>query len=143
MSVLNLNFKKIAANKDKLTELSNVVDNLHSKVSSKENVIDKINNKIEALEDEFKKLLGISENNVKKDIVSKEIKSLILSGEISNNISGLKYAMRNGCEPKLFTEVVQKLEKDKMIERFGEVNNQSSNIHRAKVYQIKMLNNGT
>lgn len=82
------------------------------------------------------------ESNVKKDIVSKEIKSLILSGEISNNIFGLKYAMLNGCEPKLFTEVVHELEKEKLIKRFGEVNNQSSSIHRAKVYHIKKLNNG-
>ena len=84
-----------------------------------------------------------SENNVKKDIVSKEIKRLILSGEISDNISGLKYAMHNGCEPKLFTELVQELEKEKLIKRFGKVNNQSSSIHRAKVYHIKRLNNDT
>ena len=100
---------------------------------------------IATIDNNFEKgtLFFHSESNVKKDIVSKEIKSLILSGKISNNISGLKYAMHNGCEPKLFTEVVQELENDKMIERFGEVNNQSSSIHRAKVYQIKKLNNGT
>jgi len=82
-------------------------------------------------------------NNIKKDTLSNEIKRLILSGEISDNITGLKYAMHNGCEPKLFTEVVQKLEKDKLIERFGDVNNQSSNIHKAKNYNIKRLNDGT
>lgn len=83
------------------------------------------------------------ENNIKKDTVSKEIKHLILSGKISNNITGLKFAMHNGCEPKLFTVVVQKLEKEKLIERFGAVNNQSSNIHKAKVYHIKRLVYGT
>lgn len=83
------------------------------------------------------------ENNIKKDTVSKEIKRLILSGEISDNISGLEFAMKNGCEPKLFTEIIQELEKDKLIERFGEVNNQSSSIHRAKVYHIKRLGYGT
>ena len=83
------------------------------------------------------------ENNIKKDTVSKEIKHLILSGEISDNIKGLKFAMHNGCEPKLFSEVVQKLEKEKLIERFGDVNNQSSNIHKAKVYHIKRLDYGT
>ena len=51
--------------------------------------------------------------------------------------------MHKGCEPKLVTEVVQELEKEKLIERFGEVNNQSSSIHRAKVYHIKRLKNGT
>lgn len=83
------------------------------------------------------------ENNIKKDTVSKEIKRLILSGEISDNIGGLKFAMYNGCEPKLFTEVVQKLEKEKLIDRYGDVNNQSSNIHRAKMYYLKRLNDGT
>jgi len=81
--------------------------------------------------------------NVKKDTVSIEIKSLILSGEISDNISGLKYAMHNGCEPKLFTEIVKKLENELQIERFGNINNQSSDIHKAKVYNIKKLNDGT
>lgn len=83
------------------------------------------------------------ENNIKKDTVSKEIKRLILSREISDNIRGLKFAMYNGCEPKLFTEVVQKLEKEKLIERYGDVNNQSSKIHRAKTYHLKRLTNGT
>jgi len=83
------------------------------------------------------------ENNIKKDTVSKEIKRLILSGEISDNIGGLKLAMYNGCEPKLFTEVVQKLEKEKLIKRYGDVNNQSSNIHIAKTYYLKRLNNDT
>ena len=83
------------------------------------------------------------ENNIKKDTVSKDIKRLILSGKISDNREGLKYAMNNGCEPKLFTDVVKQLEKDGLIERFGEVNNQSSNIHKAKIYQIKRLKNGT
>lgn len=77
------------------------------------------------------------DNNVKKETVSKEIRKHILSGEITDNITGLKCAMRNGCEPKLFTEVIQNLEKEKLIERIGEVNNQSSNIHKAKIYHIK------
>jgi len=88
-------------------------------------------------------LFGSLGENVKKDTVSGEIKSLILSGEIPDNISGLKFAMHKGCEPKLFTEVVQKLEKQKLIERFGDVNNQSSNIHRVKKYHLKRLNHGT
>ena len=80
-----------------------------------------------------------SESNVKKDIVSKEIKQLILSGEISDNITGLKYAMHKGCEPKLFTETVKLLEENNLIERFGELNYQSSNVHKAKVYNIKKV----
>lgn len=81
--------------------------------------------------------------NVKKDTVSDEIKKLILEGKITNNILGLKYAMRNGCEPKLFTEIVIKLEKEKMIERYGAVNQQSSGVHKVKTYEIKVLNHGS
>jgi len=55
----------------------------------------------------------------------------------------LKFSIYCGCEPNLFTEVVRRLEKEKLIKRFGDVNNQSSSIHKAKVYQIKRLNNGT
>lgn len=83
------------------------------------------------------------ESTIKKDIVSREIKKLILTGKLSDNISGLKYAMRNGCEAKLFVEAIKDLEKEKMIERIGDANNQSSNIHKAKIYRIKILKNGT
>ena len=79
------------------------------------------------------------EHSIKKDIVSEEIKELILSGKITDNRTGLKLAMYKGCESKLFTQVVQELEKNKKIERVGEINNQSSNIHRVKIYHIKRL----
>ena len=76
--------------------------------------------------------------NIKKDTVSKEISELILSGEISDNKTGLKFALTKGCEPKLFTEVVQKLIKNKSIEIVGKFNKQSTSIHRIKEpYQIK------
>jgi three-Cys-motif partner protein len=81
--------------------------------------------------------------NVKKDTVSKEIKELILSGEITGNKTGLKYALINGCEPKLFTEVVQNLINRKAIEIIGKFNKQSTSIHKIKEpYQIKRINNG-
>ncbi len=83
------------------------------------------------------------ESNIKKETISSEIKQLILSGQIIDNVSGLKLAMHKGCEPILFTQVVQQLEKEKLIERYGNVNNQSSIIHKAKVYYIKRLGNGT
>lgn len=82
--------------------------------------------------------------NVKRDTSADEIKRLILSGKIRDNISGLKYAMHKGCEPKLFTEVILQLEKENKIIRQGNVNNQSSNIHRIKEpYFLKTINNGT
>lgn len=80
--------------------------------------------------------------NIKKDTISAEIRKLILNGEIIDNITGLKYSMNRGCEPKLFTEVVKELESEKKIERVGDKNYSSTNIHRLKgrkEYQIKKL----
>jgi len=71
------------------------------------------------------------------------MRKLILSGEIFDNKTGLKYALTNGCEPKLFTEVVQKLINDNLIEIEGKFNKQSTSIHRIKEpYQIMRKNNG-
>ncbi len=76
--------------------------------------------------------------NRKKDAVSKKIKELILSKEISDNKTGLRYALIKGCEPKLFTEVVQQLINANLIEIVGKFNRQSAKIHRIKdLYQIK------
>lgn len=80
-----------------------------------------------------------SEDNIKKDIVSKKIKQLILSDEITDNITGLKYAMQKGCEPKLFTDVVKELEKDNKIKRIGDKNYSSTNIHKVREYKIKRI----
>ncbi len=77
--------------------------------------------------------------NIKKDTVSKEIRELILSGKITDNKTGLRYALTKGCEPKLFTNVVQKLINEKSIEIVGKFNKQSTNIHRIKeIYKIKL-----
>ena len=77
----------------------------------------------------------------KKDRVKKNIKNHILSGKIIDNISGLKFALQQGCEPVLFTEVVKELEKKKKIERYGELNYSSTNISKAKKYNIKVCGN--
>jgi len=82
------------------------------------------------------------QNPIKIDDVKKDIKEKILSENIKDNINGLKYAMLKGCEPKLFTQVVQELEKQNLIEREGNINNSSSNIHKVQLYQIKIINNG-
>lgn len=79
------------------------------------------------------------ENTIKKTNVSEEIKELILLGKIKDNITGLKFAISNGCEPILFTEAIKELESNKMIERIGDKNNQSANIHRAPLYKINVL----
>lgn len=53
--------------------------------------------------------------SIKKDKISKDIENKILSKELTDNISGLKFALKNGCLPKLFTETVKKLEKEKKL----------------------------
>jgi hypothetical protein len=78
----------------------------------------------------------------KKLEIEKSVKELILTGKISNNIEGFKFVMQNGCEPKLFTEVVKTLEKQNKIRRTGQLNYDSSNIHRLqkdKVYYISLI----
>ena len=81
------------------------------------------------------------QNTNKKREIRSLIKENILARKICDNITGLKFTMKNGCEPKLFTEVVQELEKANLIERTGDVNNTSSNIHNAKIYNIRVTTN--
>ncbi len=80
-------------------------------------------------------------NPLKKELIKEDLKEKIISGDIQNNISGFKYTMLQGCEPKLFTEVVKQMEKEHKIERFGELNYSSTNIHKVKEYHIKLRGN--
>ena len=78
------------------------------------------------------------ETTVIKEKIKNEIKELILSGKISDNKAGLKHALKRGCEPKLFTEVVQELINNKSIKIVGKFNKQSTKIHRiTELYKIK------
>ncbi len=79
-----------------------------------------------------------SQPNKKQRIIS-EIEGQILHGEITDNITGLKYALRKGWLPVLFTEVVKDLEKQGKIYREGEVNNASTNIHKVQRYTIHVI----
>ena len=79
------------------------------------------------------------ENSNKKSTVKEQIERLILDGSINTNIEGLKYALTQGCEPKLFVEVITKLKKDQRISIEGKFNRQSSNIHRVDKYNIVLL----
>ena len=74
----------------------------------------------------------------KKTEVEEKLKNLILNEKIRDNITGLKYTLHRGCEPALFTNVVKRLEKENLIQRTGDVNNSSSNIHRVKKYLIQV-----
>ncbi len=80
---------------------------------------------------------------VKKEAMIQDIKEQLLSGKIKDNLAGFKYTVSKGCEPKLFTQVIKELELKQQIVREGEVNNISTNIHRATKYQIRTKNNGT
>ncbi|MBN1804832.1 MAG: three-Cys-motif partner protein TcmP [Sedimentisphaerales bacterium] len=77
----------------------------------------------------------------KKKEISKKIEKEIIKGNITNNIDGFKFTIYNGCEPSLFTKLVKKLEENKQIIRLGNINNNSTNVHRAKKYTIKVLKN--
>ena len=85
-------------------------------------------------------MLFYDENEtVKKQMVEFDIRNKILTGKISDNKSGLKYALKNGCLPESFTSVVKKLELEKKISRIGELNYSSTNIHKVKQYKISIL----
>lgn len=76
--------------------------------------------------------------------VKEEIKKNILSKKITNNIDGLKFALKNRCLPKTFTVVVKSLEKEKIIKRIGGTSYISTNIHRIRkeckyYYEIELI----
>lgn len=77
-----------------------------------------------------------STDTVKKIAVQEELACKILHSEILDNEAGLKYALKKGCEPKLFVETVNKLLKQNKIEVDGKYNAQSTNIHKVDKYKI-------
>ncbi|MCF7809834.1 three-Cys-motif partner protein TcmP [bacterium] len=86
-------------------------------------------------------LFHVKNSSNKKYKVISELRKSILSGLIVDNISGFKYTMRMGCEPKLFTQVVRELEEEGLIKRAGTLNYSSTNIHNAKRYYFEVCNN--
>jgi three-Cys-motif partner protein len=84
-------------------------------------------------------LFYTGETTNKKERIKDDIKKKILSGEISDNRKGLKYALKNRCLPELFVTTVSELEKDKHIRCFPKLNKQSTNIHKVNLYQIEVL----
>ena len=79
------------------------------------------------------------EGSNKKQDVSKELKQKILSKEITNNKEGLKYALKCGCEPKVYVDVINGLIKDKKVSIDGQFNKTAMNIHSAKLYNISVI----
>lgn len=82
------------------------------------------------------------ENNSNKlSKVKETLTSLILQGEIDNNKDGIKYVLREGCQPKLFVEVIQNLISRKKVEIIDgyKFNKKASNAHKVDVYKFKVL----
>jgi three-Cys-motif partner protein len=86
-------------------------------------------------------LFYTGETTNKKEKIKDIIKKKILSGEIADNRSGLKYALKNRCMPELYVSVIQELEKNKIIKCTPKINRQSTNIHKVNIYQIEVLKN--
>lgn len=72
----------------------------------------------------------------KIDAVKKEIKEAVLSGTISSNKEGLLFALKKGCLPIVFVEVIQELKKNGEIAISGVFNRQSTKIHQVPEYHI-------
>jgi len=80
-----------------------------------------------------------SEETSKKSRIKELVKIKILNGEIVNNVVGLKWVLSQGCEPKLFVEVMNNLIKEHNIAIEGKFNRQASNIHKVDLYNIRIL----
>lgn len=76
---------------------------------------------------------------IKKVSIQEELETKILHSEIADNETGLKYALKKGCEPKLFVDVVKKLRTQNKIRIEGKFNSQSTNIHKVDKYEIVVL----
>ena len=72
----------------------------------------------------------------KKQNVYNIVKDKILKKDIISNIEGLKFVLSQGCEPKLFVDVVKDLMNSKQIEIDGTFNRIANNIHKASEYHI-------
>ena len=79
------------------------------------------------------------DNSNKKLMVKDMIERLILEGTITSNIHGLQYALKCGCEPKLFVEVITQLKKAGKVTINGKFNRKSTNIHRIDEYLIGLV----
>ncbi len=78
------------------------------------------------------------ENSQKNQTVKTKLEDLILSRQIQDNISGMKYVLNNGCLPVLFPEVIEPLIKKKKVSIIGKFNKQVTGIHKASEYKIKV-----
>lgn len=75
----------------------------------------------------------------KKIAIKQLVKDKILNGEITDNIGGLTFVLKQGGRPKLFQEVVNELKKNKEISLSGDVNQRTTDIHKVPLYNITVL----
>lgn len=68
----------------------------------------------------------------KKIKIIQDLREKILSGQIANNLSGLKYTLKNGCLPTLFVDVVKELKQKNKLTINGTFSAIATNIHRIK-----------
>lgn len=78
-------------------------------------------------------------NTTKKIRIKEELIQLILNGRIQSNVNGLKWVLSNGCEPKLFVDVMSSLVTQNKVLIQGKFNKRSSNIHTVEEYKIELL----
>lgn len=76
------------------------------------------------------------QNTNKLQIVKSKIEEAILNKSITNNRTGLKFALSLGCKPKLFIEVIDDMLQNHKITIEGKFNKQATNIHSVEEYKI-------
>lgn len=72
----------------------------------------------------------------KSALITKKLRELILSEVITTNLEGLNYALKLGCQPRVFVEAIKLLKKEGLVSIDGDFNESATNIHRAKEYKI-------
>ena len=78
-------------------------------------------------------------NTIKKNFMQNCLESKILQSEITDNVTGLNFTLKSGCDPKLFVDIVKKLLKQGKIQIDGKFNGQSTNIHKVEKYKIVVI----
>lgn len=68
----------------------------------------------------------------KKIKIKQDLREKILTGQIANNSSGLKYTLKNGCLPTLFVDVVKELKQENKLTINGTFSAIATNIHKIK-----------
>ena len=68
----------------------------------------------------------------KKIKIKQDLREKILTRQITDNSSGLKYTLKNGCLPTLFVDVVKELKQENKLTINGTFSVSSANIHRIK-----------